>query len=208
MSIPAAPRNRSARRLLGDCRATAAVEFALILPLLLLLYIGLAEAGDALTADRKADKLASAIGDLIAQNTDTSNSAIDSLLAITQPMLAPYDDGAAEILIADIKFVADGENPDGSARWAPVVRWAHGQNTILPVCGDDPPIEIPEALIPTTAAAAGVDIIIARVVYPYTSPFADILASLLGDRTLNLEHAYILRPRASASVANSSATPC
>lgn len=208
MSDSAEPRAGLARRLLGDCRATAAVEFALILPLLLLLYIGLAEAGDALTADRKADKLASAIGDLVAQTTDTSNATIDSLFAITEPMLAPYDDGITEILVADIKFDADGTNPDGSARWAPVVRWAHGQNTILPVCGDASPITIPDTLMPTTAAAAGVDIIVARVVYPYTSPFADILASLLGDRTLNLEHAYILRPRASASVTNSSATPC
>ena len=56
------------RRLAGDQRAVSAVEFALILPIMLLLLFGGVELGDALTIDRKVTHVTSTISDLVAQS--------------------------------------------------------------------------------------------------------------------------------------------
>ncbi len=54
-----------------DTRGVAAVEFALILPLLLLLYIGSVEATLLYTTDRGVATIASTVADLVARSKTT-----------------------------------------------------------------------------------------------------------------------------------------
>ena len=54
--------NRFAR----DRRGSAAVEFALIIPVVMLLYFGMAETTQALLANRRVSVIATAVGDLTA----------------------------------------------------------------------------------------------------------------------------------------------
>ena len=55
------------RRLIADRRGVSAVEFALVAPILVLLYFGLVELSQAATADRRLAHATSAVGDLVAQ---------------------------------------------------------------------------------------------------------------------------------------------
>lgn len=59
------------RRLAVVEEATAAVEFALILPIMLLVYVGSVEASIAITTDRKVQSVAGALGDLVARSDTT-----------------------------------------------------------------------------------------------------------------------------------------
>ena len=61
-----------------DRRGVAAVEFALIAPAMVLLYCGLVELCQAVIAERKANHVASAIGDLVtqAETVSTTPSAL------------------------------------------------------------------------------------------------------------------------------------
>ena len=54
-------------RLVRDIRGVSAVEFALVLPLMVALYLGLAEASQAIAIDRKVTLTAHALSDLASQ---------------------------------------------------------------------------------------------------------------------------------------------
>ncbi|MAC38359.1 MAG: pilus assembly protein TadE, partial [Oceanicaulis sp.] len=50
-----------------DCRGLSAVEFALIAPVMILLYLGAVDLSLVLSIDRKVTSAASALADLVAQ---------------------------------------------------------------------------------------------------------------------------------------------
>ena len=54
-------------RIVRDRRGVSAVEFALILPTMILLYVGVAEIGNAITIYRRTSTVASTAADLTAQ---------------------------------------------------------------------------------------------------------------------------------------------
>ena len=50
-----------------DKRGVSAVEFALLTPIILLIYVGVAEIGNLLTVERRVETVASTAADLTAQ---------------------------------------------------------------------------------------------------------------------------------------------
>ena len=65
-----------------DRRGAAAVEFAFIAPVLIIMYCGLAELSQAMMAQRRASNVASTIGDLVAQSTQTGPTMIGDIFNI------------------------------------------------------------------------------------------------------------------------------
>lgn len=68
----------------------AAVEFALVLPILLLLWIGGVEVTSALTVDRRLNNLAAAVGDLTARCKQMTYDDVDSIFGIAPGAMYPY----------------------------------------------------------------------------------------------------------------------
>lgn len=83
-----------------DTRAVAAVEFALILPLLLLLYLGTVEGASLYAADRKVATLASSMADLVSREKDgLLQSELNDYFAASDSILLPYpSDGLGQII--------------------------------------------------------------------------------------------------------------
>lgn len=78
------------------CGATgglAAVEFALIAPFLLLLFLGSVDISQALTADRKLNSLTSSLSELVARRAigETSQSEIIDYFSISEAVMRPFD---------------------------------------------------------------------------------------------------------------------
>lgn len=112
------PRGRTAGRMFarfgallrsfGRARSGAAVvEFALIMPLLLMLYFGSVEASSLYTVDRRVTIVSGTIGDLVAQwNPDggaISQATINDYFDAAQTIMTPYDaTGLAQV----VSFVA------------------------------------------------------------------------------------------------------
>ncbi|MFS8179966.1 TadE/TadG family type IV pilus assembly protein [Pseudovibrio denitrificans] len=69
----------------------AAIEFAIVLPLLLFLFIGMVELTTAISYDRRVSKAGAAIGDLVARSDDITGDTADLRTAIEHQM-APFDD--------------------------------------------------------------------------------------------------------------------
>ncbi len=80
----------------------AAVEFALILPMLIVLWIGGVEVTQALTMDRKVNNLASTVGDLVARWKSLTYSDVDSIFDIAGGVLYPYAAGSADMVLTAV----------------------------------------------------------------------------------------------------------
>ena len=68
---------RPIRRLLRDKRGVSAVEFAMLLPLMVTLYLGGVEVSQAVAIDRKVTLVARSLGDLVAQATTVTQLGHD-----------------------------------------------------------------------------------------------------------------------------------
>ena len=97
------------RRLSGDSKGAAAVEFALIAPLLITLYLGTQEISLALSINKKVGRTSSAIGDLITQK-DTEIAVVDlkDIMKIGAATMQPYSITKPEVWVTGIKISTAG----------------------------------------------------------------------------------------------------
>lgn len=83
------------RRFARDVRAVAAVEFALILPPLLLLYLGTIEGSSLITVDRRVELISGSIGDLVArwdpEAGDIPSGTLQDYFEASEVIFFPYD---------------------------------------------------------------------------------------------------------------------
>lgn len=73
-----------------DVRGLAAVEFALILPVMLVTLFGVIGTTTALSIDRKVTMIARTMSDLVSQGDAVSSADIDNFYAVGQAILYPY----------------------------------------------------------------------------------------------------------------------
>ena len=113
------------RQIAQSTRAVAAVEFALALPVLLLMYLGGAQLSDAIGCDRKVTITARAVADLISQNAILSRSQVNAVLNASQQIMAPYPSSNALVRVSEVTTDSNGnttvtwsEAISGSARIA------------------------------------------------------------------------------------------
>lgn len=169
-------------RMARDVRGVAAVEFAMILPLMLVIYIGGNEFGHALTISRKVTHVASTVADLVAQAKSVSNSDVTSIMTIADAMMEPHSSSTLSIRITLIAIDEDGEA---------TVAWSKANaNTTALTAGAD--IVIPDSVkVPSTY------LVNAEVHYPYTPRLGYVLTG-----SLDLEDEFYLSPRLSDDVKN------
>ena len=96
------------RRFAGDRRGVAAVEFALILPLMIAMYFGALEITDALTANRRVTLATQTVGDLVAQSAVITDHDMTDIFAATAAVMAPFD--ASKLKMRVTSVVADSNN--------------------------------------------------------------------------------------------------
>ena len=83
-------------RIVRDRRGVSAVEFALILPTMIVLYLGIAETGNAITVYRRMSAIASTAADLTAQTKTVSTADLDDIVSASSAILSPYPTRAAQ----------------------------------------------------------------------------------------------------------------
>jgi Flp pilus assembly protein TadG len=99
------------RRFAKNAKAVAAVEFALILPLLLTLYVGSVELSSAITVDKRVASVSGALGDLVARADGTiSESTVDDYFYAASTTMAPYSNSAVKQVVSCIYVDSDGNS--------------------------------------------------------------------------------------------------
>ena len=99
----------------GDRRGVSAVEFALLAPLMITLYVGCAEISDAVGADRKVSLTAAALANLAAQVTTISTSDMSNILDASSAIIAPYSAGQLSITLSCISIDNSGK---ATVKWS------------------------------------------------------------------------------------------
>jgi Flp pilus assembly protein TadG len=102
----------SARTFARAEQGTAVVEFALIMPFLLLLYFGSMEASALFTADKRIDSISATVGDLVSQwdpkDGKIATTTLDDYFAASAGLINPYSPTGVKIVITFVEVKSDG----------------------------------------------------------------------------------------------------
>ena len=146
------------RRLKHDDRGVAAVEFALVAPVMILLYCGLGELTLAMMAERQAAHSASVVGDLIAQEASTTSGEVSDIFNVGTAIMNPFPSNTLHFRVSSVKADAQG---------VPRVVWSQGYGMGALGAG------VTVGGFPVGLLAAGESVIQADVTY--TSPIMQVL---------------------------------
>ena len=117
------PSRRPLSRFRRDRRGVAAVEFAMMLPIMLLLFIGVVDVTRGVIASRKLNLLSRTLADLVSQEPTaipTPISEIQTIFAAASAVMAPYGTSSLKLTVSavDIKAKADKTCCDALVRWS------------------------------------------------------------------------------------------
>ena len=107
----------SMRRFGRDSRGVAALEFALIVPLLLMLYFVTMEVAQAIEVNKKVGRIGSMVADLVTQQQEMSKTELESIMRIGESTLQPYNRSQPSIQITAIE-VTDETTPKIQVVWS------------------------------------------------------------------------------------------
>ncbi len=165
--------------LANDTRGVSAVEFALILPVMIIMYIGAVEFSHALTVDRRVTAVASAASDLVAQTEEISSAEIDDVFTAATSIMTPYTAGPISIVLTSV--VADTDNNT-------TVSWSCAHNGAPESNGAA--YALPEGLTQPFSS-----VIVAQVSYAYQPPIGHYMTG-----GISMTETFYLRPRRSLTV--------
>lgn len=107
-------RRRWLARLARDERGVSAVEFALLAPLMIGLYLGCAEISDGVAADRKVSLTAAAVANLTSQVTTISTADMNNILDASAAIIVPYSANNLKITVSCLNIDA---NKNVTVKW-------------------------------------------------------------------------------------------
>ncbi len=87
----------------ADQGAVAAVEFAMILPVLVLLMVGTLEIARVVMAERRVSQIASLISDVVGREDSITADDLNSIYSGAAQFLAGYDTGSLKISLIPVK---------------------------------------------------------------------------------------------------------
>jgi len=102
-------------RIARDRRGVSAVEFALLAPLMVGLYLGCAEISDGVGADRKVSLATAAVANLAAQVTTISSNDMNNILDASSSVIYPYAASKLKITLSCLNIDA---NKNVRVKWS------------------------------------------------------------------------------------------
>ena len=171
---------RPLRRLMGDERGISAVEFALLLPLMLSLYLGAVELSQGIGANRKVTLTSRTICDLVSQVTSINNADMTNALNASAAVMAPFPVTNLKVTVSSVSIDATGKA---------TIAWSDTLNGSARAVGS-------VVTLPAALNVASTSLIWAEVQYAYTPTIGYVITG-----TLTLKDQMYMGPRVSNSVA-------
>lgn len=164
----------SLRRFGRAKKGLAALEFAIIAPMMIFLLFGSVEMIDVLNANSRAQNTAASIADVVARDTEVSNAELSGLWDALDVLMYPNDSADIDIRITSVRIV--------STTSATVV-WSEGRGMAARTANS--PVTLPAAMM-----TPGTSVIMTETNYEYRSPVGIVLNGVL-----NMEHDAYRRSR-------------
>lgn len=155
MRASLARRLQAMRKRLGaigyDMRGVALIEFAMVAPVLIILYIGGFQLMEATSVYRKVTTTARSLSDLSTQYISITDAELQSVLDASAQVMAPYatTSGTYRVSLIDV-----------SSTGVATVAWSKSKNGTALTAGD-------AYALPAALKMNGVDIIVCDVNYTY-----------------------------------------
>ena len=177
--IPAIIRYREYLRRFGcDRDGVSAVEFAILLPFMLTLYIGGVELGNGLSIQFKSTLAARTVADLASQFVSIDNSAMGTILGAAGKVVAPYSTSNMIVTVSEVTTNAQGK--------ATVV-WSDSTGTARAVGST--------VTLPSNLQTGNITLIFGEVTYPYTPTLGYVMTG-----TVTIYESMYFYPRMSSTV--------
>ena len=171
----------------------SAVEFALIAPLMAVIYFGCIELSLMMTLDRKVTGATAALGDLTARASNVTNDDLSDIFEATRMVMQPSDMSKADMRVTSL--IDDGTDADSSDGIDAKVVWSDACGS-LSALATDATVTIPANLVPTNGT-----IIMAEIEYPFDSPIGFFFQN-----QKDLTDKFYLRPRRVDSITRDTST--
>src|SRR6266699_3412683 len=91
-----------------DRRGVSAIEFAMLLPVMVTLYLGVVEVSQGVAIDRKVTLTTRTMADLASRVTSINNADMTSMLNATSSVIAPYDESKVKVVLSAVNIDANG----------------------------------------------------------------------------------------------------
>jgi Flp pilus assembly protein TadG len=111
-------------RFRSDKRGVSAVEFALVLPLMVVLFMGVLQVSELASVKRKTTLVARATADLVSQTQSINQNDLNAVMEAGKAVMAPFSTTPLKIRITSIKIDQDKKTSvvwskvnDSSADW-------------------------------------------------------------------------------------------
>ena len=186
-----------AARCAANQDGTAAVEFAMLMPIMITLFFGVVESSLALICRSDVSLMASTAGDLISQANATSTADISNVYSAAGTVLYPYYDPAKTdpadpgskkptiritSVIDDGSGAASGDHLTGKVAWT-CTQAGSGDLPTAPTVGDT--MHLPQPLMTDKGS-----IVIAEIAYKYYSATTKVIGG-----PINFTNNFYAKPR-------------
>jgi Flp pilus assembly protein TadG len=169
-------------------RGIAAVEFAFVAPVVLVLFFGTVEVTAALDCRARVSNAVSTASDLVAQASAVTTTDLANIYSATKAIIYPFNTNAIILTITSIKDnnsggTAGNNDPTGTVLWSYTKNGTKRSGTV----------SVPTGLL---TSGSGQSVILAEITYNYSSPSTEFLT-----HALSMTGTFYSRPRRAATVA-------
>lgn len=161
LSKPARKACRFTRRFRLATAGVAAIEFAYLAPILMVMMLGTVEASRAISVNRKFSLVTSMTGDLVAREKDVDNSKLASIMGVVSHVMSPFDPNLLRLSV--IPVMASPTDETQTFVYAPP--YSHNGKQIPAKCT---PYTLPPGLV-----SKGGSVIIIEAEYDFTPIIGD-----------------------------------
>jgi Flp pilus assembly protein TadG len=188
----------SLRNLASDCSGIAATEFAVIVPIMLVMFFGTVEFSSGVAVDRKVTLVARTLSDLTSQSTSVADVDVTNFFTASGKILTPYAPTPTQAKISEL--YVDPTTLQARVQWSKAATLSSsGSVTLASGRAVSSAVAIPAAL-----AIGGTYLIFSEVSYVYVPTIGYVMAKA----GVNLNDVSYTRPRQSTCVFYSPAIAC
>jgi Flp pilus assembly protein TadG len=185
-----------ARELWIDAKAVAAVEFAMVVPFMLLLFVGGVELSSGMAINVKVTEATHSVADMVSQNTQISVAQMQNILGASAAIMAPYPvtNGTNSLITVTVSGISTDSSGNATVQWSQ----SYNGTTFGTGRPVSQAISLPSSLTQNNQAN-NVSFILGEASYAYTPNLGYTITG-----TVTPQDSYYLFPRCST---NNSAFP-